>query len=556
MNELKDVIVALEAEIVALKAGDKTLDNARLVLAKKEELATARASLIEIETAFAEDEAPAEEAAPAEEEAAPAVEAAPAEETAPIVEVVTDEPAEAAPVEDEVVVEPEAVIPVALAASGVDTDASPTVEADEQRHPGFTLTAAGNMGGVATGAELTRDKLAAMLNASNTGRHPSGGKVRILEMNRFASDVRVPSSNHGAIENTRIIAEARKNHQQPLSLVAGACFCGPDEVDPSIAAVGRRGRPVAGVFPSIPINGGFRYLRDLAIDPDSGSVNIWTCTDQDAVDPDDPDTWKICSELDCFDEIDVVPYMVTGCTTVRRQQQWAHPEQVDAWLNKLMIEYDRVAERQLLDLIEADATPALVVGNGTMLTHGLLSQLEYALGSLSFSLGYQFRADALAGHTVIIPRGFTQALLTDELIRGFPSGIRTESELRSLITGAYGVNLVERLDESTSQAAAAAATVTNLNTGGAIDTAPPFLQTELTRLYVVKPDQWVHGEGVLVGADWHTDNELLRQNKTQYFWENVEVLERTGVEHAYLVDIEGCINGGRSDLVTPPDCEA
>lgn len=538
MDEQKALVEELKAKLAELRGGDATIDAARQIIEVKRDLAKAEDDLAVMAEAFADDPEPEADPEPAEEQEAPAEPETP---EAPA------DPEPAADPEDATPVAPE----LALAASGA---ASPTAN-DGEQHPGFTMTAAANLGGVSVGQQLDRDRIRFMLQSTMNSNHPSGGKVRLLEMNRFAEDTPVPSSAKAPIENSRIIAAARKAKQEPLMLTAGACFCGPDQVIPDIEMYGRRGRPVAGIFPTIPINGGFRYLRDLTIDPDSGSVAIWTCDDQDLVDPEDPDTWKQCSELDCFDEIDVVPYMIYGCTTVRRQHQWAHPEQVDAWLDKLMVEYDRVAERQLLDLIEADAANSLVVGNDQMSGHGLMSQLVYALGSLAFSLGYQFRADALAGHTAIVPRGFLEAVVTDELLRGFPSGIRTTAEVRSLISGTYGVTLVERLDESSATAAAAATTVTNLNAGGDIDTTPPYLLPEFWRVHIVKPDQWVHGEGTLVGADWYADDALLRQNKRRYFWENVEVLERTGVEKAYMLDIEGCINGARSDLATPPDCE-
>jgi len=240
---------------------------------------------------------------------------------------------------------------------------------------------------------------------------------------------------------------------------------------------------------------------------------------------------------------------------VQRTHKWAHPEQIDTWIEKLRLEYDRVAEKQLLALIEADAVNTLEVGTANMAAHGLLAQTLYALGSLSFALGYQFRSTAIEGHVVIVPRGFMDSLLTDELLRGFPSGIKTKGEVQSLIQNAYGVRLVERLDEPAGAlSTAAAATVTALNAGGNIDAAGTPLQPPQFRMHIVRPDQWVHGEGVFVGADWFVDNEMIMQNKLQYFWENVETLVRTGVEKAYIVDVNCCINGSYTDLVVGPDC--
>lgn len=546
MDELKALIDRLNKELAALRAGDRTAEAAEQIIAKREELATAQASLATIEAAFAEDEV---EETPAEE--------TPAEET-PADETPAEVPAEAPAAPEAVVDAPAAEAPVALAASA--TDVSPTAEDEADEAPAMSLTASANMGGVHSGAKLDRDGVLKMLQSTLTAAGgPTNGPSRIFEIDRWGSDLTadmIPGDDKSAIANTRIIREARTRNQQPTALTAANCFCGPTELIRETGVVGDRGRPIAGIFPTIPLSGAFRAMPDLSFDPvvanQTGSVAQWTCDDQALVDPDDPLTWKQCSTLDCFTEAEYIPYMVVACTTVRRQHRWAHPEQVDAWLTLLSIEYDSLAETLLLDKIEAEAGPVLTVGTAELADHGVLAQLLYALGNLSVSLGYQFRSDALAGHTVIVPKGMLDALIADELIRGFPSGIKTKGEVRSLVEQAYGVTLVERMDEATSQKAAYAATVTALNAGGAIDGVTTPLLPPAFRLYVLRTDQWVHGEGVLVGADWHVDNEQLRMNTMQYFLENVEILELLGVEPPKIVDIQAAVKGSYTDLAGIP----
>lgn len=534
MDAHKAKISELEAKIAELKAGKDAdgadqLAIAREIIAARAELTAARTELAEIAEAFADEE---------------------------VAEVEADVE-DSADVEDDAEVIAEDAVPATLAASAGDGEDSPTATPSV---PTIALTASGSMGGVNGGTTLDRESLRRVLAGTLQAGH-GAGSGRILEINRWDdSAIDAPSEANSAIQNTRLIREAQRKHAAgerngALALTAGACFCGPDQVLEDLGLTGDRGRPVAGVFPSIPVNGGFSFFRDLTINPDSGSVGVWTCTDQDAVDPDDPLTWKPCPELDCFTQISSYPYMVKACTTVQRTHKWAHPEQVDTWIEKLRLEYDRVAEKKLLSIIEADAVNTLTVGTVSMAAHGLLAQTLYALGSLSFSLGYQFRSSAIEGHVVIVPKGFYDSLLTDELLRGFPSGIKTKGEITSLIQNAYGVRLVERLDEPTGAlSTAAAATVTALNAGGPIDAVPNPLQPGTFRMHIVRPDQWVHGEGTFVGADWFVDNEMILQNKLQYFWENVETLVRTGVEKAYVVDVDCCINGSYTDLVVGPDC--
>jgi hypothetical protein len=539
VDALKAKIEQLKARLAELKAGEQTAENAALIIEARAELNAATAELAVLVEAFEGDDGETEEAeveAPAEEEAPAEVEA-PAETPA--------EPEVEAPAG-----------PVALAASATDT---PPVE--DEPVAAMVLTASAGTSGVTPGTSLERGDVMRVLQAASAGAgHLTNGKVRMFEIDRWGDDADAPSETKSAIENTRILREARNRHvagesTRPVALTAANCFCGPTELIREQGVVGDRGRPVAGLFPSIPLRGAFRAMSDLAFNVDNaGSTVQWTCDDQDLVDPGDPLTWKPCTELDCFTEDEYVPYMVVACTTVRRQHRWAHPEQIERWLELLMVEYDSVAETILLDTIEADAGAPLTVGaaGNLMEQHGLLAKLHYALGSLSYSLGYEFRSSALAGHTVIAPRGMTDAILADEKLRGFPSGVRSSAELVTDIEQSYGVRLVERMDEPTSRKADAAATVAALNAGGAIDGITTPLLPPTFRLMVLDTSQWVHGEGVLVGADWHVDIDLLKQNKMTYFLENVEILERLGARKSYLIDVPGVIAGSYTDLVAPP----
>lgn len=558
MDELKALIADLRNQLAELKAGEVNEENASKILELRTQLKNETAKLATFEEAYGDAEVDVEPATPtaeggegeggeAEGDGAEGGEAAPAEAA----------PAEAAPAE--------ATGPVALAAGGAAVDVSPTAgETGDEVTTGprpMVLTASAGTAGVMPGNELTRELALKVLQASHAaGGRETNGNVRMLEIERWGADAEALHDNRSAIVNTRMIREARSRfiageQVRPATLTAGGCFCGPDELIKEAGVEGRRGRPVASSLPSIPISGGFRAIPDLAFNVDNtGSVYQWTCTDQDNVDDSDDSTWKQCTELDCFTENEYVPYMVVGCTTVRRQHRWAHPEQVDAWINLLGIEYDSVAETLLLDKLAADAGTALTVGaaGDLMEQHGLYAKLIYALGNLDYPLSYEFRSGGLEGFVINVPRGFTKAVLADEQLRGFPSGVRTAGELVARLADGYGVRLIERMDEETSRKAAAATTVTELNDGGPVDDAGTDLLPPTFRTYIYDPTQWVHGEGTLVGADWHVDTALLRRNKMQYFLENVEIAERLGPRKTHMLDIPGVISGSYTDLVPQP----
>lgn len=586
MDALKAKISEARAELAKLRAGEQTAENAAKIVALRAQIRVDQTELDTLVAAFeAEDEIDTEPVATKVDEVEPGKDANDVQPGgADVTKPDTATPSPVAPTEApaapaETPAEPgksdeedapapadSTGRPVALAASGHDV--SPTATVDDRPLNAMVLTASGAAtgAGIRPGAELDRDSVGAILQAASNAAGAPTGRTRVLEIGRWGAeqDAEALSMNRTAIENSRLIAEARARHLQgksnrPVALTAAGCFCGPDELIRETGVVGRRGRPFAALFPSIPVNGGFRAMPDLAFNVDTGlrsGVSQWTCDDQGLVDSGDPSTWKPCAEIDCFTEETYVPYAVEACVTVERFHRWAHPEQIDAWINLLGIEYDSLAETLLIDKVETDAGAALTVGaaGGEMEDHGLLAKLIYALGSLSFSLGYQFREGegVLEGYTLSTPVGMAEAVLADEQIRGFPTNIRTKGELLSRLEQSYGVRMVERLDESTSRKAAAIATVTALNAGGAIDDAASPLLPPTFRLYLIPTQGYVHAEGVMVGADWHVDDALLRQNRMRYFLENVELLENLSVRKPHIIDVPGNIMGSYSDLVAAP----
>lgn len=564
--ELKAKIEELQARKAELLAGEQTLDAATELTKIRAELPGLETQLAEAEAAFAPDpvaetdgdgdgdgdkggegdkDAPAAPVAPD----APKTDDTPVADPAPEGKDKDDETP--APAGDT------SITPApALAAGGGAPD-----EGRLLKPMVLTASGAAASAGMQPGSEMGRDEVAAVLTAAGKAAGVITGKTRVLEISRWGEDRDDVLRDQSAIENSRIIAKAIAAHEagkgtRPVALQAAGCFCGPDELIRETGVVGRRGRPFAAMFASIPSQGGYRAMPDLAFNVDTqlrAGVSQWTCDDQTAVDPNDPDTWKPCAEINCFTEETYVPYAVEACVTVERFHRWAHPEQVDAWINLLGIEYDALAETLLIDKIEADAGTPLTVGTALMQEHGLFAKVLYALGSLSYALGYQFREGegVLAGYTLNVPVGFTSALWADEALRGFPSNYTTVESMLAKIRET-GVTITERMDESSSRKADAANTVTALNGGGAIDGNTTPLLPPTFRMYLIPTSGYVHTEGVMVGADWHVDADLLQQNKMRYFLENIESLDNLSVRKPHIIDVPGVIAGSYTDLVAPP----
>lgn len=572
IEQLKAKIEELRGSIAKVKGGDRTPEAAEQLVKLRAELAeqvtaltTAEAEQAKIDAAFDDadgdvDTTPEAASGPKEGESQPGKTADDIQPDAP-----KETPAApATPAKDD---EDAAAQTPAMAIAASGADASPTATAHAAAPMVLTASGAAAGIGVAPGATLDRDTLGSILTAAGNAATVETGRTRVVAMQRFGGGVDqadVLGFDKVGIENSRIIARARATFAQqsgnrPAPLTAAGCFCGPDELIRETGVVGRRGRPFAAMFPTIPISGGFRAMPDLAFNVDTGlrsGVTQWTCADQALVDANDPDTWKPCAEIQCFTEETYEPYAVAACVTVERFHQWAHPEQIDAWINLLGIEYDALAETLLIDQIEAEAGTPLTIGaaGGLMEDFSLVAKIIYALASLAYPLGYQFREGqgVLEGYTLSVPVGMAEALYADEKLRGFPSGATSKEAVVSMIEQGSGVRMVERLDESSSRKAAAAATVTAMNAGGAIDGAGTPLLPPTFRMYLIPLEGYVHGEGTLVQADWHTDMNLLQQNRLRYFLENVEILANLSVRKPFIIDVPGDIKGSYSDLVPAP----
>lgn len=595
IQQLKDLIAKLQGEIADLKKGDRTKEAAEKLVAKRAELATARTDLetaeaeaAEIESAFEDADGdkettpdPQAASGPKEGEAEPGKTAEEVQQDNPKPQPNTPSPVVtpdtdgggaggAYGTDDEGKdKDAEGKAPAAsLAASGADRAGAAAQGGGDGPLP-MTLVASGaSVGvGVTPGKSLDRDVLGKVLTASSAAATVPTGKTRIVGMERFGArenDDNVVSDFNTGMVNSRIIAKARaafaaQNGNRPAPLTAAGCFCGPDELIRETGVVGRRGRPFAAMFPTIAISGGFRAMPDLAFNVDTGlrsGVTQWTCVDQSAVDAADPDTWKPCADLECFTEETYEPYAVTACVTAERFHKWAHPEQVDAWINLLGIEYDALAETLLIDQVEGEAGTPFTIGaaGGLMEEHGMVAKIIYALANFAYPLGYQYRegAGVLDGYTLSVPVGMAEALYADEMMRGFPSGVESKEAIVAKIERGSGVRMVERLDESTSRKAAAAATVVALGAGGAIDANDTPLLPPSFRLYLIPLEGYVHGEGTLVNADWYTDDALIRQNRLRYFLENLEILVNLSVRKPYILDVPGVIVGAYTDLTEGP----
>lgn len=544
MDELLKRLGEIRERAAAIRAldviGNDEREELTKLVAERKEIEAKVAdhnALAELEADDPEVVTPAPAETPAEEkpEETPA---APAETPA---ETPAEVPAEvpATPAEEEPT--PEAI--AAAIGGAPSTSELPEASASDNRLP-IVASSAGF--GVAAGSEMDAGSWARIHNhAKGVG---AGVKQVFAQIVRH-SDEKALTTRNSAIENSMLMAAAKPGEEGLQSIVAAACYCGPNEVDKSIDTLGLDDRPVAALFRSKPFTGPFDYVRDMPLSAVAGGVTIWECEQQEDVVATTPSTWKPCAVLDCGDAVTVTPYAIPACGLFSIFQQLSHPELVDDFIKKIGIYYARLAEKEILDRLRAFST-TLTYGVAGM---GLLNELEGVLGHLAGFTGYVRRIN-WSNYALILPPGFVTALIADEHRRGFSRGANRESIMQQLRELGVG-QVIEALDaDSTAEGDYLAAHALYVDPGETVAFNPCTAIGTWT-IHIVPVDAFVRGESTLVDAGFERDTSLIRQNMVQYFFEGHEFFEKVAPDvPSFTLELTGAGTGGTSALVTPEAC--
>lgn len=134
-----------------------------------------------------------------------------------------------------------------------------------------------------------------------------------------------------------------------------AASCSPAEVIRTVESCVRRGTPVSDVFNKLRAErGSVKFLAPPGLgDLAEASPELWTDTQQDAVDAEDPVTWKACPESDCPPEIECSIDAIPVCQTFKTFNTMTSPEWVAAVLDTLGAAHDRAKDADILSRIDA-----------------------------------------------------------------------------------------------------------------------------------------------------------------------------------------------------------
>lgn len=153
-------------------------------------------------------------------------------------------------------------------------------------------------------------------------------------------------------ENTRLI----DSFVSPEAVTAaGGCCSLPTPIydNPVLSSLGR---PIRDSLPTVGVTsrGKVSFFPAICL-PQSGA-DIWTCEQDEAVDENDPSTWKDCQEVDCPEADEAVVDGIYRCLTIGNFQSRYAPEQWEAVLRAVSAQQARAAEAALFAKMRAEVT--------------------------------------------------------------------------------------------------------------------------------------------------------------------------------------------------------
>jgi len=176
----------------------------------------------------------------------------------------------------------------------------------------------------------------------SSSRSLKSGKERVARIETSYADERTLSGKINA--DTRLV----DSFVSPEAVVAAGGCCSLPQPIYTNPVHGSTDRPIKGALPTLGASRGkFSFFPAICLPVDG--FGVWTCDDDEAVDEADPDTWKVCAEVDCGDADEVDVYAVYSCVTVGNYQARFAPEQWQGYLAALAIQNARRGEVLLFE---------------------------------------------------------------------------------------------------------------------------------------------------------------------------------------------------------------
>lgn len=359
------------------------------------------------------------------------------------------------------------------------------------------------------------------------GRTLRAGKDRIARITTEFADDRTISNIEDKAANTALV----DMFVAPEAVsAAGGCCSLPTPIYDNPVNVSTA-RPIRDSLPTLGVQGrGAVSFYDAICFPDSGA-DIWTCEQDEAVDPDDPDTWKDCAEVECGEPDTAVVEGVYACLTVGRFQSKFAPEE---WEGRLKAVAGLQARRAEVNLFTKMRSQVNSIHTG-LVTGSVISNVIQTLALAVSTLRQDERLSEVQFDWTA-PEWLSNAILSDSIARRLrgTGNVETGAALLSEALGELNVRAVWSPDLDPIEDGTAAQP-----SSGALNGFPELAST------VLAPNgffTFLDGGQFDMGTEI-TDLDLLRQNKLAAFAESFEGLLARGCNAKGLdIPVEICDN--------------
>ena len=401
------------------------------------------------------------------------------------------------------------------------TTASDTPPAEVTERPTQTLTILGDPSNEAGWSELA----AAFHRASKTSAR-SGRNV----VASFKTEYPVTLAGK-ASENTAILNDIFARGGEEAVIAAGGCcsLAEPIRDQPMLASLDR---PIAAALPTLGATSGAVAFFPPVCLPVTG-VGTWDCADDEAVDPEDADTWKQCTEVECAEEERYELSAIYRCLEIGNFSHRFSPERWGAYLHATAAAQARIGEQALFAQIAGSShTATVVVANVGSLYANVLRGLITAWAQVRSAQRYEGRRAQ-----AILPAWVRDAAHLDVLARAIRRGRDPQVEPLERAAASHGIDIVWSPDVAP------------------LASATAFPATAPAVLYVDGGVFRLDGGELNLGTEIR-DHDLNRQNKLAAFGESFErAVVRTCDAKALTIPVAVCDDVSCTDLPGPGSSE-
>ena len=374
---------------------------------------------------------------------------------------------------------------------------------------------------ILNGAEVKDPSLYSLAEAFKdaSSRSLKTGKERVARIETAFAEERTLTGK--IAQDTRMV----DSWVSPEAVTAAGGCCSLAQPIYSNPVNGDTSRPIRDSLTTLgATRGKFTFYPAICVPVDG--VGIWTCEDDEAVVDDDPDTWKVCAEVDCAEADEVGVDAIYSCVTIGNYQTRFAPEQWQGYLSALAISHARIAEVSLFTKMRANVIDTYTVDALGSMFANVVNGVSLAAAAM--------RADQRLGD-VMFDYWVGESLLTAvrlDLInrRVFSSAVDDPNVADTMIRTAFaneGINVHYSQDLDP----------VAFDSGGTNPTLPTTLGS------VLAPNgyfTYLNGGTLDLGTEIR-DHSLNRQNKVAAFAESYEGLMARGCQALGLdIPVEVC----------------